>query len=178
MRDVYKEWEKDGRLESILLLVKKWREDGAGLDEIADKLGISRTTLFKYQKEHLDFSDALKRGKEILDAEVENSLKKECIGYYYEETLTTTTAIVDTKTGQITDLKKVETKTNKKYARPSVTAIAYYLNNRMPTMWKNRVVMATEESISDETVKEMEKYFASKEAEQIGNTGSAVVESS
>ena len=165
MRDVYKDWEKEGRLEKILLLVKKWREDGAGLDEIAEKLGISRTTLFKYQDIHTDFADALKRGKEIVDAEVENSLKKECIGYMYEETITTTTAIIDERTGEITDLKKVETRTSKKYARPSVTAIAYYLNNRMPTAWKNRVVMTAEESIDDETIKEMEKYFAEKKSE-------------
>ena len=78
MRDVYKDWESEGKLQSILLLVRKWREDGAGLDEIADKLDISRTTLFKYQKEHPDFADALKRGREIVDSEVENSLKKEC----------------------------------------------------------------------------------------------------
>lgn len=162
MRDVYKDWEKDGKLESILLLVKKWRADGAGLNEIADKLGISRTTLFKYQDIHSDFADALKKGKEVVDAEVENSLKKECIGYHYEETTTTTTAIVDKRTGEITDLKKVETRTTKKYARPSVTAIAYYLNNRTPTRWKNRVVMTAEESVTDDTVKEMEKYFSEK----------------
>lgn len=171
MRDVYKEWAKNGKLESVLLLVKKWRADGAGLDEIAEKLGISRTTLFKYQDIHADFADALKKGKEIIDAEVENSLKKECIGYNYEETTTTTTAIINERTGEITDLKKVETKTFKKYARPSATAIAYYLNNRMPTVWKNRMVMASEEKTDDDTIKEMEKYFASKQAEQTGSAG-------
>ena len=167
MRDVYKDWESEGKLQSILLLVRKWREDGAGLDEIADKLDISRTTLFKYQKEHPDFADALKRGREIVDSEVENSLKKECIGYMYEETTTTTTAIINELTGEITDLKKVETKTTKKYARPSVTAIAYYLNNRLPNKWKNRVVTVLEdENNDDKTIKEMEQYFADKRRSQ------------
>lgn len=163
MRDVYKDWEAEGRVDTVLMLVKKWREDGAGLDEIAEKLNISRTTLFKYQKEHADFADALKRGKEIIDSEVENSLKKECIGYTYEETTTTTTAIINERTGEITDLKRVETKTTKRYARPSVSAIAYYLNNRLPNKWKNRVVTVLEdENSDDETVKEMEQYFADK----------------
>lgn len=163
MRDVYKDWTDEGRIETVLMLVKKWREDGAGLDEIAEKLNISRTTLFKYQKEHSDFANALKRGKEIIDSEVENSLKKECIGYTYEETTTTTTAIIDERTGEITDLKKVETKTTKKYARPSPTAIAYYLNNRIPSKWKNRVVMASGDTQdADDTIKEMEQYFADK----------------
>lgn len=145
MRDVYKQWEKEGRLNDVLVLVKKWREEGAGLDEIAEKLNISRTTLFKYQKEHSNFADALKRGKEILDAEVENSLKKECIGYTYEEKITTTTAVIDKRTGEITDLNKVETKVITKYARPSLSAIAYYLNNRVPSKWKNRMVFDTDD---------------------------------
>lgn len=163
MRDVYRDWQSEGRLDTVLMLVRKWREDGAGLDEIAEKLNISRTTLFKYQKEHADFADALKRGKEIVDSEVENSLKKECIGYTYEETTTTTTAIINERTGEITDLKRVETKTTKRYARPSVSAIAYYLNNRLPSKWKNRVVTVLEdENSEDETVKEMEQYFADK----------------
>ena len=150
MRDKYKQWEKDGELPNILLLVKRWRENGAGLDEIAEKIGINRSTLFKYQNKYKDFGDALKRGKEIVDSEVENSLKKECQGYTYEETVTTRTAIIDEKTGAITDLVKVETKTYKKYARPSPTAIAYYLNNRVPDKWANRIVTSLEAGDIDE----------------------------
>lgn len=168
MRDVYKEWESEGRIDTVLMLVKKWREDGAGLDEIASKLNISRTTLFKYQKEHSDFSDALKRGKEIVDSEVENSLKKECIGYTYEETTTTTTAIINERTGEITDLKRVETKTTRRYARPSPTAIAYYLNNRLPEKWKNRIVTTIDDVSSNEAViKEMEEYFDNRKKESV-----------
>lgn len=166
MRDIYKEWERKGELENILILVKKWRADGAGIDEIADKLGVARSTVFKYQEKYEDFADALKKGKEIVDAEVENSLKKECIGYYYEETTTTTSAVIDERTGQVTDFKKVETKTTKRYARPSVSAIAYYLNNRVSDKWRNRIVTTIEEiDNNDETLKEMEKFFARKKEE-------------
>ena len=141
MRSIYKQWESEGKLNEILTLVKKWRSLGAELEEIANKLGINTSTLYVYQKKYKEFDNALKRGKEILDAEVENSLAKECIGYYYDETTTTTQAIIDKATGQITSMERVEKKTIRKYARPSITAIAYYLNNREPDLWKNKVLL-------------------------------------
>lgn len=160
MRDIYKQWQDNGELANVLTLIKKWREDGAMLEEIAEKLGISKTSFYKYQKIHAEFADALKRGKEVADAEVEQSLKKECVGYYYDETTTTRTALVDEETGQITNILKVETKTIKRYARPSSTAIAYYLNNRLPDKWKNRIVTATDGSEIDENRrKEIEEFL-------------------
>lgn len=141
MRSIYKQWESEGKLNEILTLVKKWRSLGAELEEIANKLGINTSTLYVYQKKYKEFDNALKRGKEILDAEVENSLAKECIGYYYDETTTTTQSIIDKATGQITSMERVEKKTIRKYARPSITAIAYYLNNREPDLWKNKVLL-------------------------------------
>ena len=145
MRNIYEQWQRDGQLENVLLLMKKWRAEGAELNEIAEKLHISRTTLFDYQAKHSDVADALKIGKEIMDAKVENSLIRECEGYEYEETTTTTTAIIDKKTGQVTNLEKIEKRTTKKYARPSLSAIAYYLNNRAPSKWKNRMVVDTDD---------------------------------
>ena len=102
-----------------------------------------------------------------MDSKVEDSLLKECTGYEYEETTTVTTAIIDKKTGQVSTLERVEKRTTKKYARPSITAIAYYLNNRTPENWKNRVVTTIEDmQLSDSSIKEMEKYFESKKKEQ------------
>lgn len=167
MKSFYNGWKKDGELEKVLSLVKGWRANGAPLDEIAKKLGISRATLFEYQNKYSDFSDALKAGEKIMDSKVEDSLLKECTGYEYEETTTVTTAIIDKKTGQVSTLERVEKRTTKKYARPSITAIAYYLNNRTPENWKNRVVTTIEDmQLSDSSIKEMEKYFESKKKEQ------------
>ena len=63
------------------------------------------------------------------------------MGYYYDETTTIRTAIIDKATGQITDLERIETKTTKRYARPAIGAIAYFLNNRDPQNWKNKVTV-------------------------------------
>ncbi len=163
MKSFYTNWKREGRLEEILGMIRQWRADGAPLDEIAKKLGISRATFFEYQNKYADFSDALKTGERIMDGKVEDSLLKECVGYEYEETTTTTTAIIDKKTGQVSSLEKVEKRTTKRYARPSITAIAYYLNNRLPDSWKNRVVTTIEDlQVNDSSVQEMEKYFAEK----------------
>lgn len=140
MKSIYEQWKSDGELQNVLTLVRKWRGDGMELDDIAKNLGISRSTLFEYKNKYSDFSDALKTGREVMDATVEHSLLRECIGYEYEETTTVTTAVIDKKTGQVTNLERVEKRTTKKYARPSATAIAYYLNNREPSKWKNRVI--------------------------------------
>lgn len=139
-KSIYREWQDSGILDDVLKKVRDWRGEGAELDEIAKKLGIGRATLFDYQKRHPDFADALKIGREIMDSKVEDSLLKECVGYQYEETTTTTVAIINKKTGQVTDLEKVEKRTTKRWARPSPVAIAYYLNNRKPKEWKNKVV--------------------------------------
>lgn len=144
-KSIYDKWQEDGQLENVLVLMKKWRGEGAELNEIADKLQISRTTLFDYQAKYSDIADALKTGKEVMDGKVENSLIKECIGYVYEETTTTTTAIIDKKTGQPTQLEKIEKRTTKRYARPNISAIAYYLNNRVPSKWKNRMIVDTDD---------------------------------
>lgn len=163
MKSYYNAWKKDGVLPDILNMVKGWRADGAQLDEIAKKLNMSRTTLFDYQNKYSDFADALKTGEKIMDSKVEDSLLKECAGYEYEETTTTTTAIIDKKTGQVSSLEKVEKRTTKKYARPSITAIIYYLNNRIPDKWKNRIATTIEEGQgAEEAIMEMENYFARK----------------
>ena len=167
MKSYYDTWKKDGVLPEVLDMIKGWRADGAQLDEIAKKLNISRATLFDYQNKYSDFSDALKTGGMIMDGKVEDSLLKECAGYEYEETTTTTTAIIDKKTGRVSSLEKVEKRTTKKYARPSITAIIYYLNNRIPDKWKNRIVTTIEEGQnSEEAILEMESYFADKMKEE------------
>lgn len=167
LKSYYDTWKKDGVLPEVLDMIKGWRADGAQLDEIAKKLNISRATLFDYQNKYSDFSDALKTGGMIMDGKVEDSLLKECAGYEYEETTTTTTAIIDKKTGRVSSLEKVEKRTTKKYARPSITAIIYYLNNRIPDKWKNRIVTTIEEGQnSEEAILEMESYFADKMKEE------------
>jgi len=57
-----------------LILVEGWARDGLTDIQIAENLGISKDTFYEYKKKHSDFSDSLKKGKEIIDYQVENAL--------------------------------------------------------------------------------------------------------
>lgn len=66
----YKEW----LTEDNLLKLRSWARDGLTNEQIAKKMGIARSTLQAWIKAHKDISDALKKGKEVVDAEIEDSL--------------------------------------------------------------------------------------------------------
>ena len=79
-------WEKWLKPENLTLL-QGWARDGLTNDQIAKKMGIVRSTLQSWIKTHEDISNALKKGKEVVDIEIENSL----ISTMKKHTVTTTT---------------------------------------------------------------------------------------
>lgn len=79
-------WEKWLKPENLTLL-QGWARDGLTNDQIAKKMGIVRSTLQSWIKTHEDISNALKKGKEVVDTEIENSL----ISTMKKHTVTTTT---------------------------------------------------------------------------------------
>ena len=77
----YQEWiEPEG-----LLKIEGWARDGLTDEQIAKNIGISRETIYAWKKQFPNFSDALKKGKEVVDREVENALLKKALGYEYDE---------------------------------------------------------------------------------------------
>lgn len=119
----YDEWLKP----EGLLKIQGWARDGLNNEQIAHNIGISITTLYEWQNNHADFSEALKKGKEVVDREVENALIKSALGYYYEEEV-----IVELPNG------KTEKRTIKKYAPPNATAQFFWLKNRKPQDWRDK----------------------------------------
>lgn len=66
----YAEWlTEDG-----LTCLRGWAREGATDEQIAEYMGISRSTLYEWKKKYPDISDALKKGKAVVDFEVENAL--------------------------------------------------------------------------------------------------------
>lgn len=108
-------------------LAEQYARDGLTNDEIATKLGVSTSTLYNWQKKYVEFLEALKKGKQVVDAKVEKSLLKRALGYDYEEMKVT----VD-ESGQ----KKVEK--TKKHVKPDTTAQIFWLKNRKPDKWKDK----------------------------------------
>ena len=72
----YETWQKEGILEQKLILVEGWKRDGLSDEQIAINLGIAHSTLSDYKNKYPEFSEAIKKGKEVADYEVENALFK------------------------------------------------------------------------------------------------------
>lgn len=59
-----------------MLLLEAWARDGLTDEQIAEKMGINTATLYRYKEKYCEICEALKRGKEVVDVEVENALLK------------------------------------------------------------------------------------------------------
>ncbi len=111
-----------------LLKLESWARDGLTDEQIANNMGIRISTFYDWKKKYSDISESLKKGKEIPDILVENALFKSAIGFKYTETKTETDSNGYTKTTVI-----------EKYEKPNPVSIFYWLKNRMPNKWRDRV---------------------------------------
>ena len=112
-----------------LLLLESWARDGYTFQDIANRIGISISTLRGWRVQYPEIDSALKKGREIIDYKVENALLKSALGYHTKEVKVTTT-IRFGKT--VETIKEV---TDKEQA-PNVSAIQCWLYNRLPNKWK------------------------------------------
>lgn len=119
-----------------LLLVEAWARDGLVEDQIAKNLGISMSTLSKYKVEHSEVVEALKKGKEVVDFQVENQLLKRAMGYKYDEVTKELIKESDGEGGVVSKIKV--TKIVTKEVAPDVTAQIFWLKNRKPREWRDK----------------------------------------
>ena len=111
--------------------IPKWRRDGMTEEQICKKLDVGVSTFNRYKNQYRELREALKKGKEHLIEELEDSLYKKAMGFEYEEVKTYILQGDDGKTRQ-----KVEK--HKRYAQPDTGAIAFALKNLAPDKWKDR----------------------------------------
>jgi hypothetical protein len=57
-----------------LILLEGWARDGLTDEQIAHNMGITSKTLYEWKNKYGDICESLKKGKEIVDFEVENAL--------------------------------------------------------------------------------------------------------
>ena len=60
--------------EEGLLLLEGWARDGLTDEQIAHNIGISTSTLNNWKNKYVEILESLKKGKEVIDYEVENAL--------------------------------------------------------------------------------------------------------
>ena len=77
-----------------LVLLEGLARDGLTDDQISHNMGISPSTLYEWKKRYPEISESLKRGKAVVDRQVENALLKRALGFVYTEV--TKERIVDT----------------------------------------------------------------------------------
>lgn len=125
----YEQW----LTEEGLLQLEAWARKGLTDEQIAANIGISRSTLNEWKNRFSDISDTLKRGKEIVDIQVENALLKRALGYTYKEI--TREAQFNPQTEQY---EMVVTKEVTKEVVPDTTAQIFWLKNRKPEEWRDK----------------------------------------
>lgn len=57
-----------------LTLLADWARNGLTDEQIAGEMGCSCSTLYEWKNKYPEISEALKRGKQVVDAQVENAL--------------------------------------------------------------------------------------------------------
>lgn len=110
-----------------LLKLEAWARDGLTDEQIAENAGIGSRTLYEWKQKYPQISQSLKRGKEVVDIEVENALLKRALGFECEEVKE------EYEFGELS--KKTVTK---KMVVPDTTAQIFWLKNRRPDRWRDK----------------------------------------
>lgn len=126
----YEEWLTDDGL----LLLQGWARRGLTDEQIAHNMGIAYSTFREWRNKFSAMSAVLKKTKEVVDLEVENALLKSAEGYEYEEEIWERQ--FNSKKGEF---EMVLTKKTKKKFPPSNTAQIFWLKNRRPDLWRDKV---------------------------------------
>ena len=122
----YQQWiEPEG-----LTLLEGWARDGLTDEQIAHNVGITAKTLYEWKNKYGEISEALKKGKEVVDIQVENALLKRALGYDFQETRVEKSDKDGTKIIQA--LKHIPADT---------TAQIFWLKNRRPDKWRDKPEM-------------------------------------
>lgn len=125
----YEEWiEPEG-----LIKLQGWAKMGLTDQQIFNNMGIASKTFYTWQQKYPQIKQALKKGKEVVDFQVENALFKRAVGYAYNEV--TKELVMDKESGEP---KLTTTKIVKKEVPPDTTAIMAWLNNRKPNEWRKQ----------------------------------------
>ena len=115
-----------------LILLEGWARDGLTYEQIAHNMGIGLTTLKEWRQKQPTIQSALKKGKEVVDIEVENALLKRALGY----TITIVEQKLD-KEGCVHTLEKDV------HVPGDTTAQIFWLKNRRKQQWRDKVEVET-----------------------------------
>ena len=127
-------WAKKAQLEKI----KEWAEDGLSAKQIAENMGISRSTLYEWVQKNTDIADSFTCGRACAVANVENQLYQKTQGYNVGVKKVIKLKKAEYKDGKIVKAWEEPMEITEEIHVPADTAaIKFYLTNMNPEKWKN-----------------------------------------
>ncbi len=137
----YEQWLKP----EGLLKIEGWARDGLTDEQIAKNMGINRDTLYSWKKKYSDISDTLKKGKEVVDREVENSLLERALGGVHEvRKHIKVKRIYYDEQGRKCEKEEIQVVLDEVYVPGDTTAQIFWLKNRKPELWKDKQIVEAE----------------------------------
>lgn len=123
-----------------LTLLNGWARDGLTDEQIAKNMQISTSTYYDYRKKYVEISEALKKGKDIVDYEVEASLLKKCFGYNAKVKKNMKVKRVEYnddgyKSNEYEEIIEVY---DEVHVPADTTAQIFWLKNRKPEKWREK----------------------------------------
>lgn len=129
-------------------LLSSWCRKGLNEAEIAKEMEISRSTLNEWKKKYPDISDTLRRTRAYAHACVENALFRRATGYTVPllKQFKLRKPVFD-KTGEkvIGWEEELCEGTEEMHVPADTKAIIFYLKNRLPEDWKEKIAEVSEE---------------------------------
>lgn len=127
--------------EEGLLKITGWARDGLIDKQIAHNMGIGASTLREWKGTFPEVAEALRKGKEVVDREVENALFKSAIGY--TQTIRKPVKVreveYDPETGRkVREVERWVAVEEEIHVPPQVTAQIFWLKNRKPDQWREK----------------------------------------
>lgn len=122
-----------------LLRLRAWARDGLTDDQIAHNMGIGYSTLQTWKTKYQDIQEALKKGKEVVDIEVENALLEKAKGITKTVRKPIKVKEVIYQDGKrVRETEHIEYADEEVYIPPDTIAQIFWLKNRRPDLWRDK----------------------------------------
>lgn len=149
----YQEWLEPDKL----ILLEGWARDGLTDEQIAHNMGVAYSTLKNWKSDHLAILAALKRGKEVVDRQVENALYERALGGVrsVKKTFKVKQTYYDDQ-GRKCEKEELKTAMDEVYVPGDTTAQIFWLKNRKQEEWRDkRVIDDDGDNKADTLIKNM-----------------------
>lgn len=144
--------------------VEKLCKLGATDKELADFFEVSESTINLWKINEPGFSESIKNGKEKADSNVAERLYQRAMGYEHDDVHILT---VSDGSGAGSHVEKVPIR---KYYPPDSVAAIFWLKNRKPDKWREKVIQSFEGDLPPQRIEIISSYdVANKQKEKSDN---------